>query len=280
MILSSADEHMKKIFSILALFISVVACAQDNIPNRPAGSPMLYNDLTGESFLTSEQASELERKLVAYDDSTSNQIAVVIVKDLNGYSAGDFATELGRKWGVGNKNFDNGIVILISTGGGEGNRDAFIAPGYGLEGVVTDLVANTITETDLITNLKVGNHYRALDEATSSLIEAAAGRYKAPKGYGSKKDNVKGFGFGAILLFLFIMFILGSRGGRGGGGMMSRRGYKDVATGWLIGTLLGGGGRGWSGGGSGGGWSGGGGGGGFGGFGGGGFGGGGAGGKW
>ncbi len=264
---------MKRLFPILIFLFSIAASAQDEIPNRPS-PPKLVNDLTN-NFLTPEQKVELERKLVAYDDSTSNQIAIVIVDDLKGYSAADYAIALGRKWGVGNKNFDNGVVVLVSTGGGEGNRAVFIAPGYGLEGAVTDLIADAIVDHELVPNFKAGNYYRGLDEATDAIIRAAEGRYKAPEGYGKKKG--KGIGLGAIIFFVIMIFIFfsGMGGGRGGG-MVSRRGYGDVGAAWIIGSLLGGSGR------SGGGWSGGGGGGGggFGGFGGGGFGGGGAGGSW
>jgi uncharacterized protein len=269
---------MKKLFPILIFLFSISASAQVEkiIPNRPS-PPKLVNDFTN-NFLTPEQVVELERKLVAYDDSTSNQIAIVIVDDLRGYSAADYAIALGRKWGVGNKNFDNGVVLLVSTGGGEGNRDVFIAPGYGLEGVVTDLIADAIVDHELVPNFKAGNYYRGLDEATDAVIRAAEGRYQAPQGYGKKKG--KRIGIGAIIFFLIMIFIFfsGMGGGRGrGGGMVSRRGYGDVGAAWILGSLLGGAGRG----GGGGGWSGGGGGGGgFGGFGGGGFGGGGAGGNW
>src|SRR5574338_192156 len=233
------------------------------IPPRPS-PPVLVNDFTG-NFLTAEQKDALERKLVAYDDSTSTQIAVVIVESLQDYSAVDYAVALGRKWGVGGKQFNNGVVILISTGGKEGDRDAFIATGYGMEGAIPDITAKSILDNELIPDLKAGNHYRALDRATDAIIQAAAGEYKAPEGYGRRKG--KGIGFGTIFFLLMILFaILGSIGNKGGGG-----GLGSFGTGWIIGSMMSGGGRG------GGGWSGGGGG--FGGFGGGGFGGGGAGGK-
>jgi uncharacterized protein len=267
---------MKRLFPILIFLFSVSASAQVEkiIPERPS-PPKLVNDFTG-NFLTHEQSAELERKLVAYNDSTSNQVAIVIVDDLKGYSAADYAIALGRKWGVGNKNFDNGVVILVSTGGGEGNRAVFIAPGYGMEGAVTDLIADAIVDHELVPNFKAGNYYRGLDEAADAIIRAAEGRYKAPEGYGKKRG--KGIGIGVIIfIFILIAVFSGIGGGRGGGGMVSRRGYGDIGAGWIIGSLLGGAGRGDSGGG----WSGGGGGGGgFGGFGGGGFGGGGAGGNW
>lgn len=268
---------MKKFLSIFFVLLVFTASAQVEkiIPNKPV-PPKLVNDFTG-NFLTPEQIVELERKLVAYDDSTSNQVVVVIVDDLKGYSAADYAIALGRKWGVGNKNFDNGVVLLVSTGGGEGNRAVFIAPGYGLEGAVTDLIADAIVDHELVPNFKAGNYYRGLDEATDAIIRAAEGRYKAPEGYGKSKG--RGIGIGAIIFFVILILIFSSiGGGRGrGGGMVSRRGYGDIGAGWIIGSLLGGAGRGgggWSGGGGGGG------GGGFGGFGGGGFGGGGAGGSW
>jgi uncharacterized protein len=263
--------YMKKFLVFIFLPICICANAQieKKIPARPS-PPRLVNDFA--NILTPEQESALENKLVAYDDSTSSQVAIVIVNDLQGYEAVEYAVALGRKWGVGGKEFSNGVVILVSTGGGEGGRDAFIATGYGLEGAIPDITASSIVDNDLIPNFKNGNYYRGFDLAIDDIIKAAAGEYKAPEGYGKKKN--KGIGFGAIIFFIILLFLFAGRGGGRGGGMVSRRGYRDIGTGWIIGSLLGGAGRG-----GGGGWSGGGGGG-FGGFGGGGFGGGGAGGKW
>jgi uncharacterized protein len=260
---------MKRLFLLIIIFSSICASAQiDKVIPAVPNPPKLVNDYT--NLLTKEQADYLESKLVAYDDSTSNQFVIVIVEDLRSYDANEYATALGRKWGVGGKQFNNGVVILIATGGGEGNRDAYIAPGYGLEGAIPDITAKTILENELIPNLKNGEYYRGLDETVDALIKAAAGEYKAPQGYGKRGDKGPSV-FKIILLMIVIWALLGvfSRGGRGGG-MMSRRGYR----GWG-GPFWTGGGSGWSGGG----WSGGGSGG-FGGFGGGSFGGGGAGGKW
>lgn len=247
---------MKKILLIAGLLLSVCVSAQVEkvIPKRPS-PPKLVNDFAG--VLTDYQAKELENKLVAYDDSTSNQVAIVIVESLQDYTANEYATALGRKWGIGNKDFNNGVVLLISTGGGEGNRDAYIAPGYGLEGAIPDVTARAIVDNELIPNLKSGNYYRAFDEATDAIIKAAAGEYKAPASYGNKKK--KGINWVTVILVIIFIVVGLAGGGSGGGTYVSRGGY-----------------RGWSGGG---GWSSGGGGG-FGGFGGGSFGGGGAGGKW
>lgn len=265
---------MKKLLLILSLvLIGVVALAQveNVVPNKP-NPPRLVNDLA--DLLTPAQEQALERKLVAYDDSTSNQIAIVTVTTLNDYAAVDYAVALGRKWGVGGSEFNNGVIVLVSTGGGAGNRDAFIAPGYGLEGAIPDITANNILENYLIPNLAAENYYRAFDQATDAIILAAAGEYQAPEGY-RNRGRSGGGGMRGIFLAIIILFIIlrmfGGGGGGRGGGYMSRRGYRGFGGPVIFpggfGGGFGGGGGGFGGGG-------------FGGFGGGGFGGGGAGGKW
>lgn len=269
-------KFLKGRLAILLLLLSFCVNAQvDKVIPSPPQPPRLFNDLTRNGdFVSATEAVALERKLIAYDDSTSNQIAIVIVDTLHGYDANQFATALGEKWGVGGSaQFDNGIVILISTGGGAGNRDAYIAVGRGLEGAIPDMTAAAIIDHELIPEFRNGNYYQGLDKATDAVIRAAVGEYKAPANYGSRKKSKKGIPFTTIIILIILAFIFLS--GKGGGGTyVSRGGYG----GWRGGGGWIGGGSGWGGGG----WSGGGGssGGGFGGFGGGGFGGGGAGGKW
>ena len=265
-------KHYVVVALLFLLCVTQLVQAQvDKVVPNPPSPPRLVNDFTG-NFLTHDQADALERKLVAYDDSTSNQIAIVIVNSLEGYSRDDYAVALARKWGVGGqKEFNNGVVILVKPKTAAERGEVFIAVGYGLEGAVTDLVADQIVQSAIIPQFSQGNNYRALDIATNEIIDAAAGRYQAPDGY-NNRDSGRGSGlFIAAIVFFIIIIIISRKGGGGGGGYVSRRGYRDDWGGPII--LPGN----W-GGSSGGGWSGGGGG--FGGFGGGGFGGGGAGGSW
>jgi uncharacterized protein len=253
------------------LFVAQLLFAQIEsvLPPRPSPA-VLYNDLTpGRSFLTAPQADQLEKILVAYDDSTSTQICVVVVESLQDYTANEYATALGRSWGVGSKQFNNGVVILISTGGETGNRDAYIATGYGMEGAIPDVVAKSIVENDIIFNFKEGQRYRGLEQAVLSIAKAVAGEYKAPARRKKKSESDIPT---IVIVIVFLLLSMLSGGGRGG------RGRRGGFGGWTGGTWLGGGGFG--GGGFGGGGFGSGSGGGFGGFGGGSFGGGGAGGKW
>ncbi len=265
---------MKRYIVFIFLLFTFCAGAQSDpgIPAKPS-PPKLVNDYTG--TLTTHQVKALEDKLVAYDDSTSSQIAIVIIKTLGRYDISEYALKLARDWGIGGKEFSNGILILVALD----DHKMRIEVGRGLEGAVPDITAKAIMDNSMTPQFREGNYYRGLDMATDDIFAAAAGEYKAPADYGKKKSKGSGLGFGSII-FLIVLFLLigglgSGGGGRGNGGMMS-------AAGWIIGSMLGSGthrGGGWSGGGGGGGWSGGGGGG-FGGFGGGGFGGGGASGSW
>lgn len=262
---------MKKIFPIILVllsFLSLVLKAQDidKIISTPPSAPRLVNDYA--NVLTSDQAAALEKKLVDFDKATSNQIAVVLVQSLNGRDIGDAATELGRKWGVGQKNNNNGVVLLVSIG----DRKLNISPGDGLEKALPDLVCQQIIETAIKPNFKGQDYYRGLDEGTDAIIQATKGEFKAPEGYYKSRGTSAGRIIILIIIIIIVLSIM-SRGGGGGGSFMSRRGYRGF-NGPVIfpGGWSGGGGSGWSGGGGSGG--------GFGGFGGGGFGGGGSSGSW
>lgn len=265
---------MKKYLFVILFFIASGATAQvDKIIPAAPNPPRLVNDYT--NTLTQLQQQMLEHKLVDYDDTTSNQIAVVIIKSLQGYEPVEYATALLRKWGVGNKKTNNGVVVLIA----KDDRKVFIAPGYGLEGALPDITCKQIIENDILPNFRGNDFYRGIEEGTNSIMKAAAGEYKPPAGYADRGKSGGVPVFVVIIVIVVIVIIISRSSGGGGGSFMSRRGYRDsgVPPIWWFPS---GGGGGWSGGGSGGGgWSGGGGGG-FGGFGGGSSGGGGAGGSW
>jgi uncharacterized protein len=252
---------MKKIFSIfLLLFIGAAVFAQtsfdaNTLLKGPTGTPRLVNDYS--NILTADQKQALENKLDAFDDSTSTQIAVVIVPNVGENDIADFNTKLGRAWGVGGNDNNNGVVLLISTDDHKLN----IATGYGAEGALPDVTCSQIIDNVIVPKFKGNDYYRGIDDGTDAIIQAMEGKYKAPAGYHQSSGSA-GSIFKIIFIIIIIIVFLASRGG-GGGGFLG---------GMLLGSALGGGFGGSRGGDSGGG--------GFGGFGGGGFGGGGASGSW
>ncbi|GAB3040535.1 TPM domain-containing protein [Spirosoma pulveris] len=242
------------------------ASANDVIPNKP-NPPRLVNDFVG--ILNPTERSQLEQKLRAYNDSTSTQITIVIVKTTEPYPIGDFAFQVGRKWGVGQEGKNNGLVLAWATQ----TRKIFIAPGYGLEGAIPDAIAKRIITNTIAPAFKQEQYYQGLDEATTEIIKRAQGEYKAEPD--TNTDDGPGGFLIILIVFMVIIFIIARRNRGGGGNSGNRGGGWGGPVFFPTSTFSGWGGS------SGGGWSGGGGsGGGFGGFGGGSFGGGGAGGDY
>ena len=254
----------KHILTATLLVLPAISCLA--IPSRP--SPQrLVNDFAG--IFTSQQAGLLERELVAFDDSTSNQITVVTVNDLEGYSASEYATRIGLDWKVGSAEFDNGLVLLIKPKTPDSN--------------IPDAYAKRIIDNELIPHFKQDDYFGGAAAACEVLMMLASGEISEPR---SRDDDDAG---GVLAFFVFLIFAIivaavaakagkGNNNGRRGGGGNYRDG-SDVMDAIIIGSLLGsgrGGRSSW--GGSSGGF--GGFGGGFGGFGGGSFGGGGASGSW
>lgn len=266
---------MKRFIFLFFLTFSAICVQAQTIPEN---SNRLVTDYT--QTLSAEQIARLEQKLIAFDDSTSNQIAVVIVKTVGDHDINEYALTLGRKWGVGGKGKNNGVVLLIALG----DRKMSIQTGYGLEGALPDIYTKRIIENDIKPFFKESNYYAGIDAGVDAIIALTKGEYKndRPSRSKVKEQPDVGIGAGIIIIIVILIFILGKRGGGGGGEIISGRG---VAEGLLWGMLLGGGSRhrdrgGFGGGFGGGGFGGGGSGGGFGGFGGGSFGGGGSSGSW
>ena len=241
---------------------------------EPMSPPQLVNDYAG--LLNSQEKELLEGKLRRYNDTTSTEFTIVIIRSTGPYDIGQYAAELGEKWGVGKKGKDNGLLILVAVE----DREVWVSTGYGLEPTVTDANIKRVVENYIKPNFRKEQYFEGLDEATSIFMAMAQGEFDA------KKDNGKGGGAGALfMLALFLFFVVGIPYLRYRSMKKHHFGGKKNIDFFTAMLLMGSLGRRRGGGNSfndfsGGGGSFGGGGGGFGGFGGGSFGGGGAGGSW
>ncbi|HTS13503.1 MAG TPA: TPM domain-containing protein [Candidatus Limnocylindrales bacterium] len=264
----------------LALF-SIAARSQDPSQLKPQG---YVDDFAG--ILSASGRDQLTALCSEVDQKAHAQIAVVTVKSLGGRAIEDYSIDLATRWGVGPKQKDRGILILLAV---DDHKDR-IEVGYGLEGILPDGKVGSF-EREAVPLLRAGNYDSALMLMTRRVAETIAADSHVTlseqplppeesnppaKETGSSNHDFTVF---AIIILLIILFRLIAAAFRGGG----RRSHWGGGGGWWIGPMLGGGfgGRGWGGGGFGGGFGGGGSsGGGFGGFGGGSFGGGGASGSW
>jgi uncharacterized protein len=259
----------KKLILWLGLMLCISAAFSQELPEK---SSTLVTDYT--NTLSATEKQQLESKLVAFNDSTSTQIAVVMIQSTGEYDINQYGVSLLRAWGIGSKEKNNGVLVLVALK----DRKMSIQTGYGAEGALPDIITQQIIQNDMKPRFRENDYYGGLDAATDDIIKYTRGEYKADKKTAARKGDGGGAGF-VIIIVIVILIIIFRRGGGGGGGrIIGSRGGASPFWWLLAGNMLGGGGRSsdsdW------GGFSGGGGGGGFGGFGGGSGGGGGSSGSW
>lgn len=143
------------------------------LPDAPAGAPLVV-DYTG---VLDSSALSINRELIAFADSTTIEIAVVTVADLQGMDPTMYGTELGRKWGIGQKGKNNGVVIVIKPKTEDSKGQVGIAVGYGLEGLLTDATCKRIIEYEMIPFFKEEKYAGAVWSALNVIMPIVAGDY-------------------------------------------------------------------------------------------------------
>jgi uncharacterized protein len=180
------------LFVCLGLFtLTNVAFAFD-IPSSPTG---YVNDYA--NVLTVETKEGLEKQLMVFNASTTNEIAVVTVPDLGGVTIEEYAVKLFEKWKIGKAKEDNGVLLLVSVG----DRVARIEVGYGLEGALPDILAKDILNTKILPEFKKGSYSLGVLQGVQAIMEATQGEYKA-----GKFSSLDGINFEAVIVFTVIIF--------------------------------------------------------------------------
>ncbi|MCC7050541.1 MAG: TPM domain-containing protein [Bacteroidia bacterium] len=202
----------------------------DGIPEKP-NPPKLINDFA--NLLQENQANQLENKVFNFNKESSTQITVVTVADLKDNEPADFAFKLGEKWGVGEKEKNNGVVLLISLQ----PKKIFIATGYGTEEFLPDAVCFKITENIIKPEFKEGNYYKGINDGVDAIISALQGKFTA-----SNANNHNGSkGVTALIIVFIILIILfkiaaknnngPKNGGNFGGGIWGGGGWTNISSG-------------------------------------------------
>lgn len=156
---------------LLILSLSVSAFAAKNTPYPPPTQNFFVNDFADCINETDEQkmqsmAEELYKK-------TGAQVVCVTVNSLYGKDVRDYALGLGREWGIGSKNDNNGVLLLLAVD----DRQVDIEVGYGLEGTLTDGKTGRILDTYAMPYLRDNDFSTGLYKAFSALIGETANEY-------------------------------------------------------------------------------------------------------
>ena len=211
-----------KRLALLSLLLLVAVAAALQIP--PYSSPV--TDLGG--VLDAQQKQQLEEKIINYRAASTNEIGVLIVRDLEGAGIEDYARDVYAKWGIGKKGKDNGVLFVMSVD----DRKARLEVGYGLEGDLTDLESGRIVsrQSPMANAFRSNDYAGGVGAVVDGIIQAIGGEYAPPQSRSDKAGKPVAFA-GVIILAALVMLLRiigrGIRGGIGGpfGGGWSSGGF-------------------------------------------------------
>src|SRR5690554_6419445 len=250
---------IRHVVVILALIILPISAAL-------AQSAPEFPELTGRvvdkaELLSPATESRIAQMLEAHEQSTTEQVVVVTVPDLQGYGIEDYGYQLGRHWGIGQQGEDNGALLIVA----KQERRIRIEVGYGLEGRLTDAASATIINQIITPAFKQGQFEQGIASGAAAMVQVLGGEPLAlptrARGGQQEKPNAPLASLLFMVMMLVIFFIGGGRGrGRGGvggallGGMLLGGMTGRGGGGGFGGGGFGGGGGGFGGGGGSGGW--------------------------
>ena len=239
----------------LAVFCALVA---------PASAEPTYPNLAGRitdeaGLLTASDKADIESQLASLEQTSTDQLAVVTVKSLEGYSIEDYGIGLARKWGIGQKGKDNGILLIVAPN----DRKVRIEVGRRLEPMMTDTMSALIIENAILPKFRRGDFVGGIKDAVRDIKTVLLGdaeevkqRAQGPR----TPDNDPTVMMHLIIWLLILALIIwinyrnmqavgpgGRRIRRNGGIIVIPGGSGNWGGGWSGGGSSGGGG--WSGGG-------------------------------
>lgn len=216
MMICARNRCALRLPALLAIFFALVAGAGRAQMPVPVHGGRWVHDEAG--VLSPQTRAQLEALLKAERDSTSNQIAILVVASIQDDDIDLYANRVFNDWKLGDAQKDNGVLFLIAIE----DRKMRIDVGQGLEGVLTDALSSRINRNEVAPAFRQGNYDAGVIAGTLAIIKAIAGEYK---GGGPKK---KSFPWIPLLLILLFLYLSSRRRGGGGGGY------------WTTGPMLGG----------------------------------------
>lgn len=219
MVRQAQHEQVRRgaiLLALLALLLALPAAAQPRFP------PLTGRVVDNAAILSPAEEQALEAKLAALEAQSQRQLVVVTLPDLQGYEISDYGYQLGRHWGLGDKERNDGALLIVAPN----ERKVRIEVGYGLEGVLTDALSSLIINEAIVPRFRAGDYPGGIAAGVDRLVaqlqlpEEEARRVAEQAQARQLADDAPEFGFGSVLFLLFILFffvlpMLRAMGGRG-----------------------------------------------------------------
>ena len=210
-----------------------------------AAQTLTFPALTGRvvdnaGLLSAPDRAALTESLANLEAKTTDQLVIVTLKSLQGTAIEDYGYQLGRRWQIGQKDKNNGALLIVA----ETEKKVRIDVGYGLEGTLTDAMTRFIIESSILPRFKTGDFAGGIKQGTDRIMQVLTGdtadlkRQAAQSAARNKRPanadtptwpaialGVAAVGLlifcvatrsavcSAIMQIIFMMFLLGGRGG-------------------------------------------------------------------
>ncbi len=195
--------YIQRIVVVVGLVLFGAFVWAQTLPDKPFPARFV-NDFA--SVFSLQESQILEQKLVAYNDSTSTQIVVVTVPNLQGMDKATFAVELAEEWGIGQKGKDNGILILLKPQAPDSKGQVYIAVGYGLEALIPDATVKRIVSQEMIPYFEQDQMFAGVNAAVDTIFKLLTGEFVADNYAEEDSEWVVRIILVAAFLF-FIVFV-------------------------------------------------------------------------
>jgi uncharacterized protein len=225
-------QHFAFRILVLILALSAIPALALDVPPPPA---QWVTDRA--ELLDTSQEISLNSKLSNFEQQSGVQFIVYTFPSLEGESVEDFTIRCVERWKVGQKKYDNGLVLFVF----KQERVIRIEVGYGLEGTVTDAVSSRVIRESIAPHFQAGQWFAGLNAAADALIgiiskgEAAVPPAQRPQGRaGAPQADINPIFILLILFFVFFILVPAlTRGGRRGrGGCGGSFGGGGATGGW------------------------------------------------
>lgn len=187
----------RSLLLFISIFFWIPAASAELVFPEPSG---YVNDFA--NILSEETEAEIEALAKSITDERDAEIAVVTVDSLEGYDPNQYAVELGRTWGVGTSERDDGVVFLTSVG----DRETYIATGYGVEAYITDAQAFWITDAVVVPYFKQGDYNGGILAGVQEIKGALVDLEALPE-YSTEADDFTDW-LSVFFFFLFVFFYI------------------------------------------------------------------------
>lgn len=175
--------------------------------------PLTGRVVDSAQVLSAAAVQSLSRKLADHEAATRQQVVVATVPSLQGHEIAEYGYQLGRAWGIGEKDKNTGAILLVAPS----EREVRIEVGYGLEGTLTDALSRAIIEQRIIPEFRAGRMEAGVIAGTDAILGTLRGEAPVPVAKrGVDRHDDPGEFPPVALIVIFIVFLLLTRGGRRG----------------------------------------------------------------